>query len=171
MRAVKRHKLKESIFEALKLLFKNDIEIIENRTKEECINHKFAQYLEEILKQNNILDGPTVIWHVDIEYDKYKEGEKKESKGRKIRPDIIVHQRKSGHRNNFIVIEAKKNYPEKCDMNKVIDLVNSQSYRYSLGVLVSYLPNKKYAKVKFKKDDGWEVFKIDKQTLIVLPNI
>lgn len=158
-------KLKDSILEALKLLIKNDIGIINNSIKEECINHKFAQYLEEILKRKKILSSH----NVDIEYDKYKENEKKTSQGQKIRPDIIVHQRKSGNKNNLIVIEAKKNYPSKNDTNKVNDLVNSEKYHYSLGALISYLPNKEYIKVKFKKDNEWEKFKMSKQNLEITP--
>ncbi len=168
MSVVKRKRLEDSIFEALKLLLKKDNVIIKNSTKEECINHKFAMYLENILKRDNILLSSTVAWDVDIEYDKYKEGEKKDSQGRKIRPDIIVHQRESGNRNNFIIIEAKKDYPRKNDVDKVNDLVKSARYQYILGVLISYLPNKNYAKIKFKKDNGWEEFKIDKKTLIIL---
>jgi hypothetical protein len=149
-------KMKDCVLKALQKLIEDDIDIIENATKEECINHKFAQHLERNLKEENILFGK-----VDIEYNKYKEDEKKMTNGRTIRPDVIVHERRSGNKNNLIVIEAKKGYPSKSDRQKVTDLVDSDNYRYSLGALISYFPNKNYIKVKFYNGNNrW-----DEQTL------
>ncbi len=150
------NKLQKSVFEALKLLIKNDIEIIKNKTKEECINHKLAQYLENILLNEKIL----TVHNVDIEYNKYKKGEKKSADGRNIRPDIIVHERKSGNRNNLIVIEAKKDYESEKDRGKIRNLVqNKETYSYSLGVAISYLPNKDYIKIKFLTPDNcWRFY-------------
>ena len=112
-------KLQEAVIGALKLLIQYDIDLIKNQPREECINHKLAQYLEIILIKEKIIKEHDV----DIEYDKYKEGEKKISNGRHIRPDIIVHERKSGNRNNLIIIEAKKNYATPGDKKKITDLV------------------------------------------------
>ena len=155
------NELQKSVFEALVLLIKNDIEIIENETKEECINHKLAQYLEHTLSIYKIL----TIHDVDIEYNKYKEGEKKSTDGRNIRPDIIVHKRKSGNKNNLIVIEAKKYYESKKDRGKIMDLVqNKKKYSYSLGATISYLPNKDYIKIKFLMPDNcWKFYKLYKK--------
>jgi len=153
--------LQKCVIQALKKLLQFDSDLIETQPKEECINHKLAQYLEEILKSSMIIRTE----NVDIEYDKYKNGDKKTSQGKKIRPDIIVHQRRSGKENNLIVIEAKKSYPSKHDRDKVEDLMENQIYRYFLGVLISYLPNKAYIRVKFKKGNEWEAFKINKKTL------
>lgn len=155
------NELQGCVNQAIKMLIKFDGELIKTQPKEECINHKLAQRLEEILKKNRIIRTESV----DIEYDKYKKDEKKNSQGKKIRPDIIVHQRRSGNENNLIVIEAKKNYPSKHDRDKVEDLMESQNYQYFLGVLISYQPNRPYIRVEFRKDSKWEPYWIDKQTL------
>ena len=68
-------KLQESIIEALKLLIQYDIALIETQLKEECINHKLAQYLELVLLKKGLLNKHDV----DIEYNKYKENDKKSS--------------------------------------------------------------------------------------------
>ncbi len=154
-----REKMKNCILKALQKLIEEDIDIIENATKEECINHKLAQYLEMKLNEENIPYGK-----VDIEYNKYKEDQKKMTRGRAIRPDVIVHERRSGAKNNLIVIEAKKGYPSKNDRQKVTDLVDSTKYRYSLGALISYLPNKNYIKIKFYNgNDSWDEQKLMKK--------
>jgi hypothetical protein len=155
-----REKMKNCILEALQDLIDEDIDIIKNATKEECINHKFAQYLERRLNEAKIPFGK-----VDIEYNKYKEGEKKMTNGRTIRPDVIVHERRSGNKDNLIVIEAKKGYSSAHDVKKVTDLVDSSKYKYKLGVLVSYLPDKEYIKVKFYNAfDDWLEEKLTKNS-------
>ena len=105
---------------------------------------------------------------MDIEYNKYKEDEKKSSEGRNIRPDIIVHERKSGNRNNLIVIEAKKNYDAERDRGKVKDLVNSENFRYTVGAIISYFPMKKYVKIKFLTPDGtWKKYLLNKKDFTI----
>jgi len=136
------NELQQSIIQALKMLIKEDSDLIDTQPKEESINHKLAQYLEVVLKGKNLLDNCCV----DIEYNKYKEGEKKSSNGRYIRPDIISHKRRSGNEDNLIVIEAKKMYDTKDDREKVIDLVDSQNYQYSVGAVISYFPKKNISK-------------------------
>jgi len=149
----------ECIFEALRWLIQFDRELIETQPKEECINHRLAQYLENVLSQRNLLND----CRVDIEYNKYKEDEKKTSDGRNIRPDIIAHERRSGNRNNLIVIEAKKGYDVKTDRDKVTDLVNSKDYQYSVGAVISYLPQKEYLKIKLLKRQGvWKKYRMNK---------
>ena len=149
----------ECIIQALKLLVQNDADLIDTQPKEECINHKLAQYLESMLHEKNLLGNCCV----DIEYNKYKEDEKKTSNGRNIRPDIIAHERKSGNRNNLIVIEAKKNYDAKGDRDKVTDLVNSEDYHYAVGAVISYFPMKEYVKIKFFTPNGiWKKYLLNK---------
>ena len=99
------------VLQALMLVIKSDADLIETQPREECVNHKLAQYLENVLYERNLLGNCSV----DIEYNKYKEDEKKTSNGRNIRPDIIAHERRSGNKNNLIVIEAKKGYDVKQD--------------------------------------------------------
>ena len=151
--------MKTIILEALQLLITNDIDIIENRTKEECINHKLAQYIECTLKNS----GKLLDHNVDIEYDKYLDNDKKDLNGRKIRPDIIVHKRRSGNANNLIVIEAKKGYPSKHDKYKIIELVDNSKYNYSIGALISYLPDNIYIRALFYEGNNkWDSKKIGK---------
>lgn len=152
------NELQESIIQALKMLIKTDSDLIETQPKEESINHKLAQYLEAVLKEKNLLGHCCV----DIEYNKYKEGEKKGSNGRYIRPDIISHKRKSGNEYNLIVMEAKKNYDNQGDREKVINLVDSPNYRYSVGAVISYFPKRMYVKIKFYVEGEWKKYLMSK---------
>lgn len=150
--------LQEAIIQALKKLIETDKDLIETQPKEESINHKLAQYLEAVLREKNLL-GPC---SVDMEYNKYREDEKKSSNGRYIRPDIIFHKRRSGNENNLIVIEAKKNYDNRGDREKVMNLVNSRDYQYSVGAVISYFPERKYVKVKFYVEGEWKKYLLSK---------
>jgi hypothetical protein len=151
------NELQKSIVEALKMLVESDNDLIKTQPKEECINHRFARCLERVLSDKGLLD----LCDVDIEYDKYMEGEKKVSDGRNIRPDILIHERRSGDKNNLIVIEAKKGYETEKDRMKVIDLVSSNKYRYSVGAVVSYFPRRDYVRIKFF-DGNWTIYRLDK---------
>lgn len=155
------NELQQYIVNALELLIKLDIELIKNQPREECINHRFAQHLESILRKKGLLTKLKI--NVDVEYDKYKEDEKKSSDGRNIRPDIIAHKRKGGDENNLIIIEAKKKYINKEDKRKIVDLVNNDKFNYSLGVGVAYLPDKDYIKIKFLlSNNTWEIYQLNK---------
>lgn len=152
------------IFEALMILVNDDGDLIESQTKEECINHKLAQYVEFRLYKRNLLGNCSV----DIEYNKYRADEKKNSYGRPIRPDIIAHERKSGNINNLIVIEAKKGYGTPWDKGKVTDLVANVKYSYSVGAVISYLPGQKHVKIKFfKQDETWENYQLNKENFLI----
>lgn len=154
----KMNELQESIIQALKMLIEADIDLIETQPKEESINHKLAQYLEAVLKKKNLLGRCSV----DIEYNKYREGEKKGSNGHYIRPDIISHKRRSGNEDNLMVIEAKKNYDDRDDRKKVRDLVDSQDYRYSVGAVISYFPKREHVKIKFYVGGQWKKYLMSK---------
>jgi len=85
-----------------------------------------------------------------------------------IRPDIIVHERRSGNRNNLIVIEAKKNYDAKGDREKVTDLVKSGGFRYTVGAVISYFPMKEFVKIKFFTPDGtWKKYLLNKKDFTI----
>lgn len=160
------NKLQESLIEALKILIKCDIDLIENQPKEECINHRFAQYLEQVLKHENSLRELKI--NVDVEYDKYKENEKKSPEGNNIRPDIIAHKRKSGNKNNLIVIEAKKKYNDQKDIRNITNLVNNKKFNYSLGAGVAYLPDKNYMRIRFLlRDNTWENYRLNKTNFTI----
>ncbi len=90
---------------------------------------------------------------------------KKSSDGKNIRPDIIAHKRKSEGENNLIIIETKKEYIRENDKRKIIDLVNNDKFKYSLGVGVAYLPNRNYMKIKFllpNTNNTWEIYQLNK---------
>jgi hypothetical protein len=152
----------ECIVQAIKQLVQSDGVLIETQPKEECINHRLALYLEQVLRKKNLLDGCCV----DIEYDKYQADKKKMANGQHIRPDIIVHERKSANKNNLIVIEAKKGNSSEHDKSKVTYLVDNSNYRYSVGALVSYFPEEDYLEIAFlTQEDGWQQYSFDKRAL------
>jgi hypothetical protein len=157
------NELHQCIFQALRKLIEVDEELIRTQPKEECINHKLAQYLEIVLTERALLGDCSV----DIEYNKYKEDEKKTANGRNIRPDIIAHERRSGNTNNLIVIEAKKENDRSEDRQKVLELVDSRDYQYSAGAVISYFPKRSYLKIKFYVDGEWKMFKMDKTSFSV----
>jgi hypothetical protein len=66
------NELQECVIQALRTLVQSDSDLIKTQPKEECINHKLAQYLEWVLNEKRLLDKH----NVDIEYNKYKEEEK-----------------------------------------------------------------------------------------------
>lgn len=158
------NELQKAILDALKLLIRDDFDLIESQPKEECINHRLARHLECILLKKGLLKKQDV----DIEYNKYKEDEKKSSQGRNIRPDILVHRRKSGNKDNLIVIEAKKHYDSKGDRQKVEDLVSSERFAYSVGAVISYFPKRDHIKIKFfTSGDAWEIYLINKKDFTI----
>lgn len=158
------NELKEAIFDALKSLIRDDIDLIESQPKEECINHRLACHLECMLLKKGLLKE----LDVDVEYNKYKEDEEKMSQGRNIRPDILVHRRKSGNKDNLIVIEAKKHYDSKEDRQKVEDLVSSERFAYEVGAVISYFPKKEYIKIKFfTSGDGWKIYRVNKSDFTI----
>ncbi|MFQ6758245.1 MAG: hypothetical protein D9V46_12160 [Deltaproteobacteria bacterium] len=158
--------LKEVVIESLSKLCENDYLLIESSVKEECINHKFAQYIEYITKQSL----PHIDVDVDVEYNKYEHDPKKMMGQTPIRPDIIVHKRQSGNSNNYLAIEAKKEYSSKHDKEKIEHLVLSENFNYSLGCLVSYQPDREYLIIQFlvPSSNDWEKLKYRKQPFEIL---
>ena len=110
---------------------------------EVCINHKLAEYFAgEILP---LFDKAQRMF-VDIEFNReainFKEvtigGEK-----RRVRPDIIVHNRKSGKAKfNCLVVECKKSdaYPQGIeeDCKKIAALMTNSRYDYNFGLQILY---------------------------------
>jgi hypothetical protein len=114
----------------------------ERKLHEVCINHKLAEYLAvEIL--------PLVSedhFFVDIEFNRegvdfknIKIGQRVE----RVRPDIIIHNRRSGRaKANLLVVECKKSgsYPGEIayDRKKIAALMTDRRYDYHFGLQVIY---------------------------------
>jgi len=148
--------VKEIINCSLKQLVFNDNHLLKNKLKEECLNHKLANYIEHNIKVENV----NINYDIDIEYDKNLDLTKKifndEGKEIAIRPDILVHKRDSNDY-NLIAIEAKKQYSTQHDIKKIMKLLK-HPYNYSFGFIISYLPRKSYVRIKyFKKSDDNEI--------------
>ena len=111
---------------------------------EVCINHKFANYLEKFILP--IIERGNVKYFVDIEFN--KEGiNKKQIKiageEKVVRPDIIIHNRKTGdEKDNVLVVECKKvGAPDKelqDDEEKIIAFIENEKYSYQFGLQVIY---------------------------------
>lgn len=110
---------------------------------EVCINHRFANHLETAVIP---LLGYEEKMYVDIEFNReglnYKQvrmaGEEK-----KLRPDIIIHNRRSGHeKRNFFVVECKKKGSLQTeideDQEKILAMMEDERYAYSFGLQVVY---------------------------------
>lgn len=141
--------IKSKVNVALKKLYFNEFRVIQCKTNENCISHKFAEYLQQEF----------VEYNVDCEYDRNNcSGERHtkfldEYKERMIsiyhepvrgdvRPDIIVHTRFS-NANNILVIEAKKDKEpnENLECKKAIEKVKAfteievgTTYHFQLGL-------------------------------------
>jgi hypothetical protein len=111
---------------------------------EVCINHKLANYLEEFFFEAAELNRDQFF--VDIEFNRegtnYKELEYDDESGR-VRPDIIIHNRKSGDdKKNIIVVECKKAPVNDQDLNKDISklkaFLTDEKYLYDFGLQVTY---------------------------------
>lgn len=116
-------------------LLNNDITLIRNNLKEECINHRLALYIESFINQHPEYGS----YNVDLEYNKNKENPKLillEGKPVPIRPDIIVHKRGSNER-NLLAIESKKRSKRKHDSDKLEALLK-QPYNYRVSCYVIF---------------------------------
>ncbi len=147
----------------------NDLVLIENKLKEECINHKLAVYIER--NKNDYRELENI--DVDLEYNQYEEDPKKMMDQTPIRPDILVHKRGSGNLNNYIAIETKKSYSSQHDKNKVEHLVKSPAFQYSWGCLVSFQPERDYLIVQFlvSDSDTWERYRYNKSPFSPSPDL
>lgn len=118
----------------------NDIQLIDRKLKEECINHRLAFYLER--NKPNIYSA----YYVDLEYNKNNRDEKSiQFQGAKkfIRPDIIIHLRNDDITDNLIAFECKKLHLNSNDKAKLKGLLgNGYNYKVCLGI--SYQPNRNY---------------------------
>jgi hypothetical protein len=110
---------------------------------EVCVNHRLANHLEkeiiQVFKLNEAI-------FVDIEFN--REGvnfknTKINGEDKPVRPDIIIHNRKTGHEKvNFLVVECKKKGASEDnigkDRQKILALMRDERYEYSFGLQVIY---------------------------------
>lgn len=111
MRCINNGNIWDCILLSLSSLVQHDLELIERSVKEECINHRFAHYIE--LSLLNLFDDIDDVTNtkicVDVEYNKNMSNAKSISSANisiNIRPDILVHERLSNE-NNIMVVECK----------------------------------------------------------------
>lgn len=147
--------LKKYILECFNLLISQDGNLFEcplvtdspyekeeRKLHEVCINHRLAMHFENVIAP--ILKPEK--YYVDIEFN--REGihfKSLEYNGQKylVRPDIIIHNRRSGgEKENFLVVECKKedasNEGKEKDLVKLEHFITDPKYQYKFGLQVIY---------------------------------
>ena len=131
---------------------RDDANDIYRKLHEVCINHKLANYLEEFIhpllyKYHCCKEGH---WYTDIEFNRkginYKELTilKDEKAQKRVRPDIIIHNRKSEEdKINFLVVECKKKSSSSAqdrayDQEKLKALLSDETFKYEFALQVIY---------------------------------
>lgn len=149
--------LREKLVVVLKVLTENDGMLFRSPVEEDtgydarklhevCINHKLAEHLADIVIPN-VETGEKLF--ADIEFN--REGinfKAVEIEGKKlvVRPDVIIHNRKSGQSKfNFLVVECKKagayEWEIKQDRDKIVALMKGAKYQYQFGLQLIYGEN------------------------------
>ncbi len=111
---------------------------------EVCINHKLAIYLEEYLSP--ALTNGGELFFADIEFNREGADFKNlqyDGQERRVRPDIIIHNRKTGYqKRNFLVVECKKDTAtdeERAeDVRKIRAFLTDPRYEYMFGLQAIY---------------------------------
>ncbi len=125
--------IKKKIDESVRLLVEKDSDLFRGRGEgnyEVTISCKLAQYFSKEF------DG----FDVDCEYDKQGEDIKRESSGKRIRPDILVHKRGTNDF-NLVVLEmkTKKEGVLEKDINRLKEMTDQRGeHKYKLGVFIRY---------------------------------
>ncbi|MCX6851652.1 MAG: hypothetical protein NTY98_22350 [Verrucomicrobia bacterium] len=119
---------------------------------EVCINHKLA---EKFSIQPCFSKSKHGALHVDIEFNRKGAGPK-ELNGILVRPDIIVHNRKSADEKfNLLVVECKKGSAARGeieeDRKKVASFITSEEYAYQYGLCVIYKDDSVYGELYERK--------------------
>jgi hypothetical protein len=110
---------------------------------EVCINHRLANHLQQAILP---LFGFEDKMFVDIEFNREGlnfKGVMIDGRKELVRPDIIVHNRRSANdKQNFLVVECKKkgSPPEDVawDKKKIQAMMKDERYLYSYGLQVVY---------------------------------
>jgi len=125
-------------------LVRYDMELITRKVKEECINHRLANYLEDYtlnLLNNNKHNFNNKL-SVDVEYNKNMDDRKSINVSGNvinIRPDIIVHERRT-NKNNIMAIECKMRNQDAHAKQKLMQLA-SHPYNYKCCICLVYRPH------------------------------
>ena len=123
--------VRRNIEAALQRLYKSDLFLITNSTNERTITHKFAEHIQQLFPE----------WHVDCEYNRRGEEQRKDVEGRNTTyPDIIIHRRNT--KDNLLVIEAKsihsQDHSDTDDKDKIIKYISDMKYSYSYGLWICF---------------------------------
>lgn len=133
---------------------------------EVCVNHRLADHLEhEVLPV--LVSGEKMF--VDIEFNReganYK-NVKIDDEDRRVRPDIIIHNRRTGlDKRNFLVVECKKKGSAQTEIDedrlKICALMEDERYKYSFGLQVIYGKEQIKGVLFFRGDTGIDSEDID----------
>jgi hypothetical protein len=142
---------------------------------EVCVNHRLANYLEAELLPMFPREGNRMF--VDIEFNREGCDFKNlriSGQEKRVRPDIIVHNRKTGaDKVNFLIAECKKNdspngdIAEDCD--KIRAFIEDQRYAYFFGLQVIYEKGQIRGILFFKRDGRIESEPINYSQQVVGP--
>lgn len=137
---------------------------------EVCINHKLANHLQHFFFELYKERKDEIF--VDIEFN--REGvNKKECEVNGVvsfvRPDIIIHNRKSGdEKENILIVECKKDPVHldaiKEDKDRIKYFIQNKKYEYQFGLQVIYHSDKVEATLFYKDNLEIKDFKISKRT-------
>jgi hypothetical protein len=147
--------MREAILSSIKMLKQDDgslfaMPIEENayhydarKLHEVCINHKLAEHLATNILP--LLDNSQRMF-VDIEFNREGINFKRvtvEGQEEKVRPDIIVHNRKSNEdKFNLLIVECKNvnaaDVDVQRDVKKIKALMSDSRYDYHFGFQVFY---------------------------------
>lgn len=140
-------------------LLENDYVLLENNTHEVTISSLLAQYINAFMSNVSLIENGNL--NVDIEYNRMLDMDNHEtlkqiSKAiyiisfdgerqdlhkeirRNVRPDIIIHQRKTNI-NNILWLELKLNVDElecRFDMQKAWYAISQLQYKLGVSILV-----------------------------------
>lgn len=122
----------ENLIHALKDLYENDEDLINQKGQERAISSALAQHMRMYFEDS---------YSIDCEYNKHLNEQKliTHYAKRSERPDIIVHMRGTDAK-NLLAIEIKQNENSKTDKDKLsaLSLVNGQyRYKFAIGIEIN----------------------------------
>ncbi len=119
------HEVAWKVAVAIETLLGREGEFIQLGGNERAITHRLAVYLEPLFPS----------WHVDCEYNREGAAPKRNSAGKLVLPDVIIHRRMTSE--NLLVIEVKTGpsvQEARLDKEKLRDYRRRQGYQHALFV-------------------------------------